>query len=173
MRRSDSPDTTYANTWTNGRGEVRFFTRSDGSRLRYYTVGTGPALVLMHSVRGELDYFQRVVPQLWDHYTIYALDLPGMGWSDIVPGAQYEDPQRRAAVVEFVRGLDLHDVTLSGESLGGALSLSASIDLKDRVTRVVVLDSYDYPRAGSGETGSPASSAPACGCPVQGPVFAP
>ncbi|MET9083286.1 alpha/beta hydrolase [Streptomyces sp. NPDC004237] len=148
MERNDSPDATYARTWSNGRGEVRFFTRADGSRLRYYTVGTGPALVLMHTVRGQLDYFQRVIPLLWDHYTIYALDLPGMGWSDIVPGAQYEEPQLRAAVVEFVRGLDLHDVTLSGESLGGALSLSASIDLKDRVSRVVAFNSYDYPQGG-------------------------
>jgi pimeloyl-ACP methyl ester carboxylesterase len=148
MERNESPDATYARTWSNGRGEVRFFTRADGSRLRYYTVGTGPALVLMHTVRGQLDYFQRVIPLLWDHYTVYALDLPGMGWSDIVPGAQYEEPQLRAAVVEFVRGLDLHDVTLSGESLGGALSLSASIDLKDRVSRVVAFNSYDYPQGG-------------------------
>ncbi|SEE09069.1 Pimeloyl-ACP methyl ester carboxylesterase [Streptomyces sp. 3213] len=148
MERNESPDATYTRTWSNGRGEVRFFTRADGSRLRYYTVGTGPALVLMHTVRGQLDYFQRVIPQLWDHYTAYALDLPGMGWSDIVPGAQYEEPQLRAAVVEFVRGLDLHDVTLSGESLGGALSLSASIDLKDRVSRVVAFNSYDYPEGG-------------------------
>ncbi|WP_217242181.1 alpha/beta fold hydrolase [Streptomyces sp. AC555_RSS877] len=148
MERNEPPDATYTRTWSNGRGEVRFFTRADGSRLRYYTVGTGPALVLMHTVRGQLDYFQRVIPQLWDHYTVYALDLPGMGWSDIVPGAQYEEPQLRAAVVEFVRGLDLHDVTLSGESLGGALSLSASIDLKDRVSRVVAFNSYDYPQGG-------------------------
>ena len=34
-----------------------------------------------------------------------------MGWSDIVPGAHYEEPDLRAAVVEFVTGLDLHDVT--------------------------------------------------------------
>ena len=68
-----------------------------------------------------------------------------MGWSDIVPGARYEEPELRAAVVEFVTGLDLHDVTLAGESLGGALALQASIDLKDRVGRVVAFNSYDYP----------------------------
>jgi len=173
MQRTDSPDATYANTWTNGRGEVRFFIRPDGSRLRYYTVGSGPTLVLMHTVRGQLDYFQRVIPQLWDDFTIYALDLPGMGWSDIVPGAHYEEPQLRAAVVEFVRGLDLHNVTLSGESLGGALALSASIDLKDRVTRVVAFNSYDYPQGG--ERGNLLSRAiiSSVRMPVLGRVFAP
>lgn len=135
----------YTESWSNGHGQVKFFTRSDGSRVRYYTAGVGPALVLVHTVRTQLDYFQRVIPQLWNSYTIYALDLPGMGWSDIVPGAHYEEPELRAAVVEFVTGLDLHAVTLAGESLGGALALGASIDLKDRVDKVVAFNSYDYP----------------------------
>ena len=86
-----------------------------------------------------------MIPRLWDHYTVYALDLPGMGWSDIVPGAGYEEPELRAAVVEFASRLNLQDVTLAGESLGAALALSASIDLKDRVRHVVAFNSYDYP----------------------------
>jgi pimeloyl-ACP methyl ester carboxylesterase len=145
MQHNDLPDTSYTKRWSNGRGDVRFFTRPDGSRLRYYTAGTGPPLVLIHTVRTQLDYFQRVIPRLWDHYTIYALDLPGMGWSDIVPGARYEEADLRAAVVEFASGLNLHGVTLAGESLGAALALSASIDLKDRVRQVVAFNSYDYP----------------------------
>jgi pimeloyl-ACP methyl ester carboxylesterase len=136
---------TYTDTWTDGHGTVRYFTRSDGSRLRYFTAGSGPALVLMHTIRTQLDYFHRVIPQLWDSFTVYAMDLPGMGWSGIVPGAGYEEPELRAAVVEFVTALDLHDVTLAGESLGGALALQASIDLKDKVSRVVAFNSYDYP----------------------------
>ena len=145
MQDNDLPDTSYTKRWSNGRGDVRFFTRPDGSRLRYYTAGTGPPLVLIHTVRTQLDYFQRVIPRLSDHYTIYALDLPGMGWSDIVPGARYEEPDLRAAVVEFASGLNLHGVTLAGESLGAALALSVSIDLKGRVSRVVAFNSYDYP----------------------------
>jgi pimeloyl-ACP methyl ester carboxylesterase len=136
---------TYTDTWTDSHGTIQYFTRSDGSRLRYFTAGSGPALVLMHTIRTQLDYFYRVIPQLWDSFTVYALDLPGMGWSDIVPGARYEERDLRAAVVEFVTGLDLHDVTLAGESLGGALALQASVDLKDRVSRVVAFNTYDYP----------------------------
>jgi pimeloyl-ACP methyl ester carboxylesterase len=136
---------TYTDAWTDGHGTVQYFTRSDGSRLRYFTAGSGPVLVLMHTVRTQLDYFHRVIPQVWDSFTVYALDLPGMGWPDIVPGARYEEPELRAAVVEFVTTLDLHDITLAGESLGGALALQASVELKDRVRRVVAFNSYDYP----------------------------
>ncbi|WP_433797111.1 alpha/beta fold hydrolase [Actinoplanes sp. CA-252034] len=172
MPRNESPDAAYTRTWSNGRGDVRFLTRPDGSRLRYYTVGTGPALVLMHTVRGQLDYFQRVIPLLWDHYTIHAVDLPGMGWSDIVPGARYEEPQLRAAVVDFVDGLDLREVTLAGESLGGALALSASIDLKDRVSRVVAFNSYDYPGGVGRGNRTARLIMTSVRMPVLGPLFA-
>jgi pimeloyl-ACP methyl ester carboxylesterase len=145
MPANEIPEHSYVQTWSDGRGEVRFFTRFDGSRLRYFTAGTGPPLVLLHTVRTQLDYFQRVIPLLWDTFTIYALDLPGMGWSDIVPGARYEEPDLRAAVVEFVTASNLFDVILAGESLGAATALSASVELKDRVSRVVAFNSYDYP----------------------------
>ena len=46
---------TYTDTWTDSHGTVQYFTRSDGSRLRYFTAGTGPALVLMHTIRTQLD----------------------------------------------------------------------------------------------------------------------
>jgi pimeloyl-ACP methyl ester carboxylesterase len=163
---------TYTDTWTDGHGTVQYLTRSDGSRLRYFTAGSGPVLVLMHTIRTQLDYFHRVIPQLWDSFTVYAPDLPGMGSSDIVPGAHYEEPDLRAAVVEFVTGLDLHDVTLAGESLGGALALSASIDLKDRVSRVVAFNSYDYPSGLERGNAFARFIIGSVRAPVVGPVFA-
>jgi pimeloyl-ACP methyl ester carboxylesterase len=145
MLPNEIPDQQYTMTWSAGRGEVRFLRRSDGSRLRYFTTGTGPPLVLLHTVRTQLDYFQRVMPALWDEFTVYALDLPGMGWSDIVPSARYSEPELRSAVVEFIRTLDLHEVTLAGESMGAAIALLASIDLTDNVRKVIAFNPYDYP----------------------------
>lgn len=143
--RANEIDQHYTMTWSGGRGEVKSLRRSDGSRLRYFMAGTGPPVVLLHTVRTQLDYFQRVIPALWDEFKIYALDLPGMGWSDIVPGMRYGEPELRRAVVEFVETLDLRDVTLAGESMGGALALLASIELTDRVRNVIAFNPYDYP----------------------------
>jgi pimeloyl-ACP methyl ester carboxylesterase len=159
-------------TWSAGRGEVSFLRRSDGSRLRYFTAGTGPPLVLLHTVRTQLDYFQRVVPALWDEFTVYALDLPGMGWSDIVPGARYGEPESTSAVVEFVRELDLRAVTLAGESMGAAIALLASIELNDRVSKVIAFNPYDYP--GGLERGNWLARVIGTGVrlPGSGPVFA-
>lgn len=145
MQHNAIPDQSYTLTWSGGRGEVKYLRRSDGSRLRYFTAGTGAPLVLLHTVRTQLDYFQRVVPALWDEFTVYALDLPGMGWSDIVTGARYGEPELRGAAAEFIKTLGLHDVTSAGESMGGAIALLTSIDLPDRVRNVVAFNPYDYP----------------------------
>src|SRR5262245_23899939 len=58
-------------------------------RLRYIVAGQGPTLVLLHTLRTQLDLFETVVPRLAQTFTVYALDLPGHGFSDI-PRAHYD-----------------------------------------------------------------------------------
>ncbi|MEZ5827765.1 MAG: alpha/beta hydrolase [Hyphomicrobiales bacterium] len=135
----------YTRSWSPD-GEIAFFTLSDGARLRYLKTGKGPALVLLHTLRTQLDYFQRLIPLLANRFTIYAIDYPALGWSDIRRGAGYDEPDLRKAVVEFVEGLDLKDLTLVGESMGATLSLTASTELGERVRQIVALNSYDYPQ---------------------------
>jgi pimeloyl-ACP methyl ester carboxylesterase len=90
--------------------------------------------------------FQLVIPKILQAFTVYALDLPGMGWSDITPGASYTEPALRRAIVEFVTTRDLKDITLAGESMGATVSLTAATELEDRVRRVVAFNTYDYPK---------------------------
>ena len=135
----------YTRSWSLD-GEIAFLTLTDGSRLRYLKTGTGPVLVLLHTLRTQLDYYQRLIPLLADRFTIYAVDFPALGWSDIKPGASYEEPALRKAIVEFVETLDLKDVTLVGESIGATVSLTASTELKPRIQEIVALNTYDYPQ---------------------------
>jgi pimeloyl-ACP methyl ester carboxylesterase len=117
--------------------------RGEG-RLRYLTGGSGPPLVLLHTVRTQAEHFRHLIPLVQQRYSVYALDLPGMGYSQIVPGASYEEPAMRVAVKRLVTELDLRDVTLLGESMGAVLALTAAADLPDRVRRVVAVNAYDY-----------------------------
>lgn len=140
------PNGEYTKVWSPS-GEIDYATLSDGTRLRYLKTGAGPtALLLAHTVRTQLDHFQLVIPKILHAFTIYAIDLPGMGWSDIASGASYSEPALRRAVVEFVTTLDLTDVILAGESMGATVSLTASTELEDRVRGVVAFNVYDYPQ---------------------------
>ena len=143
MATESRPNSDYTSTWFPS-GEVEYATLADGTRLRYLNAGSGPTLILLHTVRTQLDHFQLVLPKLLHAFTVYAVDLPGMGWSDITPGASYTEPALRRALVQFVEMLDLTDVILAGESMGATVSLTASLELEDRVRGVVAFNPYDY-----------------------------
>jgi pimeloyl-ACP methyl ester carboxylesterase len=113
-------------------------------RLRYLTGGAGPPLVMVHTVRTQAEHFRHLIALVQERYTVYALDLPGMGYSQIVPGASYEEPAMRAAVKRLITQLDLRDVTLLGESMGAMLALTTAADLPERVRRVLAINAYDY-----------------------------
>jgi pimeloyl-ACP methyl ester carboxylesterase len=138
-----SPHSDYTRVWS-PLGEIEFVALADGTRLRYLKAGSGPALILLHTVRTQLDHFQLVIPKLIGAFTVFAIDMPGMGWSDIAPGASYAEPALRRAIVELVKKLDLDDVTLAGESMGATVSLTVSTELADRVRRIVAFNTYDY-----------------------------
>jgi pimeloyl-ACP methyl ester carboxylesterase len=139
------PDSDYTTTWSPA-AEIAYAKLADGTRLRYLKAGCGPtALILLHTVRTQLDHFQLVIPRILHAFTVYAVDMPGMGWSDITPGATYTEPALRRAVVELVTVLDLRDVALAGESMGATVALTSSTELEDRVQRVIAFNPYDYP----------------------------
>jgi pimeloyl-ACP methyl ester carboxylesterase len=116
-----------------------------GLRLRYVTAGQGPALVLLHTLRTQLDLFEKVVPDLARSFTVYALDSPGHGYSAI-PSARYDAAFFASAVEGFLDALDLRAVTLAGVSIGGATALTLAGRRNPRVARVVAINPYDYAR---------------------------
>ena len=117
----------------------------DGLKLRYIKAGRGPNLVLLHTLRTQLDLFQKVVQALTNHFTVYAMDYPGHGFSDI-PKAKYDADFFAHSVEGFLHALDLRDVTLCGVSIGGAIGLILVGRHDARVSRVVAINPYDYAR---------------------------
>jgi pimeloyl-ACP methyl ester carboxylesterase len=117
---------------------------SDKLSLRYEKSGHGPPLVLLHTIRTQLEYFRSLAPLLAEKFTVYAVDLPGHGHSPIDRSAQYDEPYMRKGIVAFLEALDLRDVTFVGESIGAVLALTVAADVPDRVRAVYALNAYDY-----------------------------
>ena len=114
-----------------------------GMKVRYVKTGAGPKLVLLHTLRTQLDLFEKIVPDLASHFAVYALDYPGHGYSDI-PSARYDADFFVRSVEDFLNALDLRDVTLCGVSIGGAIALIMAGRRNPRVVRVVAINPYDY-----------------------------
>jgi pimeloyl-ACP methyl ester carboxylesterase len=72
---------------------------SDKLSLRYVRLGEGPALVLLHTIRTQNEYFRDLAPLLAKKYTVYAVDLPGHGRTPIDPAAPFDEPYIRGGIV--------------------------------------------------------------------------
>jgi pimeloyl-ACP methyl ester carboxylesterase len=113
------------------------------TKVRYIKTGVGPNIVLLHTLRTQLDLFERVVSELAKTFTVFALDYPGHGYSDI-PKARYNANFFVRSVEGFLDVLDLRGVTLCGVSIGGSIALIVAGRRNSRVSRVVSINPYDY-----------------------------
>jgi pimeloyl-ACP methyl ester carboxylesterase len=125
-------------------GVVSQISLEDGVELRYLKAGAGEPLLLLQTIRTQLDYFEAVIPELAKHYTVYAVDLPGHGYSSIDTKAAYDEPYMRRHMVSFIEKLALENLTLVGESIGATLALTIASQLPERIVRVVASNTYDY-----------------------------
>jgi len=114
----------------------------DGVRLRYVKAGEGPPLVLLHTLRTQLDIFQKVIPELAEDFTVYAPDYPGHGWSDI-PAVDYSPAFFVGIVGRFLDEQKIRNATLAGVSIGGTIPLLLAAHRHPGVARVVAINPYD------------------------------
>lgn len=119
------------------------YTLIDGTRLRYVKTGDGPPLVLLHTLRTQLDIFQKIIPELAKTFTVYALDYPGHGWSDI-PATDYTPAFFVDTVGKFLDEQRIEKATLAGISIGGTVPLLLAARRHAGVARVVAINPYDY-----------------------------
>jgi len=115
----------------------------NGITLRYVKVGQGPPLVLLHTLRTQLDMFQKVVPELSQHFEVYALDYPGHGFSDI-PNVEYTPELFIKSVAGFLEQVNVENATVMGESIGGTVALVLAAQYNPHVRRVIAVNPYDY-----------------------------
>jgi pimeloyl-ACP methyl ester carboxylesterase len=116
----------------------------DGSDIRFKKSGSGKPLILLHTIRNRLEYFDQITPLLTNFYTVYALDLPGFGDSPVNKAANYDQSYMTKAIMNFVVKNKLSKLTLAGESIGGVLCATVAMMLPKQVEKIFVFNPYDY-----------------------------
>lgn len=117
----------------------------NGRRLSYVAMGldhdpdaTQP-VVLIHGFGGFFMDWPRVMAQVSRHTRVYALDLPGWGFSEpnFEARSLLDDV---AAVQSFLEALNLRNVILCGISYGAGVAWAAAAERMARVERAVLLN---------------------------------
>lgn len=112
----------------------------DGLRVRFLRSGSGPALVLVHGLLGYSFSWRHVVSALARNSTVYALDLPGAGFSQ---ASSEMDCCMRACAERLLRFMDavgIRDCDLLGTSHGGAVAMIAASIAPERIRQLILVD---------------------------------
>src|SRR5690349_686675 len=107
-------------------------------RIAYEVSGAGRPLLLLSANPGDHRDFAAVLPALARQHRVYAFDWPGYGQSPA--------PAQSASAMLFasylraaVLALDLRDVVLVGNSVGGYAAARLAIDEPSRVGAIVLV----------------------------------
>lgn len=105
--------------------EERFVT-IDGARLRYLQAGSGPPLILLHGLMGYSFSWRFNIPVLSKHFTVYALDQIGAGFSDRPASLDCRLCSIAERLLKFLNAVDVTSFDLLGTSHGGAVAMTAA-----------------------------------------------
>jgi 3-oxoadipate enol-lactonase len=113
--------------------------RIDGAKAEYRRDGSGPDLLLLHSLLTEMSVFDRVLPSLARTHRVTCFNLPGFGASDpIVLSSVAEYADHVARVMDAVSLPPTVDVF--GNGFGAFVALELAIRHGARVGRLMVAD---------------------------------
>lgn len=125
-------------------GEELFIKLTDGETVRVIKTGQGEPLLLMHTIRTQIEFFSEMIPFYAKNYTVYAVDLPGHGQSSINKKINYDEPYLRKSIIDLINKLGLENITLVGESIGATLSLTVAATIPNKIKQVIAVNTYDY-----------------------------
>ncbi|MCI0348467.1 MAG: alpha/beta fold hydrolase [Acidobacteriales bacterium] len=115
------------------------WTEVQGCPVRYLKCGNGPPLVLVHGLLGSAFCWRCNLAQLGAIRTVYALDLPGVGYSGRIYEPECSVRTNAERLLAFMRGCDLERADLLGNSHGGAIAMMAAAIDPQRIARLLLV----------------------------------
>lgn len=114
------------------------FKSSEG--LAYVKIGKGPSIVLIHGVGLRLEAWVNQFDALSKGYTVYAVDMPGHGESNLIKEchdiAGYTD-----AIARWIKTEVKAPVVIAGHSMGSMIAINFAIRFPTLCSGVIALNS--------------------------------
>ncbi len=126
--------------------------RSDGpgtsvTGLHYEVYGSGDPILAIHGL-GACIYTWRNLKGRFPDHKLILIDLKGHGKSIKPRDASYSIPDQAELVLQFIREQDLRNLTVLGNSYGGAVSLMVALRLvkeePERLLKLILICSGGY-----------------------------
>lgn len=92
------------------------------NQIHYIRVGNGPNnIVFLHGWGGNYRSFFHIGEYFGDDYSLYFIDLPGFGYSQLLKPYHLSDYAFK--IIDFIDKLNINNPTIVGHSFGGRITL--------------------------------------------------
>jgi haloalkane dehalogenase len=114
------------------------FVEAGQARVCYRKAGQGPALVLLHGFPLSGLTWRKLVPELAQRFTCYALDLVGLGDTTSPAATDFSSEGQAGVCQRALRALDVSSYALMGNDTGGWIARELALLEPERVTQLVL-----------------------------------
>lgn len=108
--------------------------------INYIKKGEGKNILVLHGWGANIDTVSPIIRLLKDYFTVYAMDLPGFGASNI-PTRIFGTEGYANIVIEFIKIMSIEKPVLIGHSFGGKLSIFIGANYPELVDKIVLINS--------------------------------
>ena len=123
--------------------EQELWTTVEGVRMRYLRAGCGPPLILLHGLLGYSFSWRFNIAALAKHATVYAVDMPGAGFSERSNHLECSFRASAIRLLKFADAIGIGAFELLGTSHGGAVAMLAAAIANqpgcERVRRLILV----------------------------------
>jgi pimeloyl-ACP methyl ester carboxylesterase len=109
-----------------------------GRTVHYRTAGSGPPLVMLHGSPGDSQMLVEEIAACAENFTVFALDTPGFGYSDALPGETLTVTDLAAATAEAMRALSLPPCPVYGTHTGAAIAIELGVGWPEQVSGLLM-----------------------------------
>ena len=117
--------------------------KANGLNIHIQQAGSGPELVLIHGLTGDLSiwFLSRTITELARTHRVTAYDLRGHGYTD-APLEGYTSLDHTSDLIALLDVLDIERARLVGHSFGAVIAVHAAVIAPARVDAMVLSDPY-------------------------------
>jgi haloalkane dehalogenase len=124
--------------------ESRWLESSVGS-VHHVDEGQGQPILMCHGNPTWSFLYRHLIRLLRDRFRCVAVDYPGFGLSERPAGFRYTPAEHAAVIAELVRALDLSNLIVMGHDWGGPIGLSVAGSAPERVSGLVLGNTWFWP----------------------------
>jgi pimeloyl-ACP methyl ester carboxylesterase len=122
---------------------TRSFEHADG-RLHYVDEGNGSPLLFIHGTPSWSFEWRAAIDHYRARYRCVAIDHLGFGLSDKPHDGAYQPKDHTRRLHDFIRTLDLRDITLVVHDFGGPIALPLIVREASRFRRVALVNTWAW-----------------------------